>query len=149
MRLPRLIAAAALTAGLVAAAPAAQAVPTAPAHVTKVEVAQATKDKSKLTATVQEQVKYGHDIQVKATLKHESKDGLRPSVHQKLELVYYIDGEQPVVAKGKTDMRGKYTFRLETVKELAGRSFRFRVDFKGTSEAAPAKSPDVRVKVTR
>jgi hypothetical protein len=157
VRITHAIAAAALTAGLVAGAPAAQAAPVeTPAahswHAPSPQVAKkAAKAKTRITASGPAQVKAGDDIAITAKLTHKSGSTYKAYAKQKLAIVV-LDAPGADIGKiiytKKTNKQGNVTFHLSTDAEIAGQSFDFLVAYQGGSKAKAAESDVLTIAVT-
>lgn len=149
MRITHAIAAAALTVGLVAGAPAAQAAPVATpaAHAWHAEgsvvAKKAAKAKTKISASAPSEVKVGDDIEIKAKLTRKSGKKYKAYAKKKLELVLLdapaADSGSVIVEK-KTNKKGNVTFVLDTTPEIAGQTFDFLVAYEGGSKAKASES---------
>jgi hypothetical protein len=160
--LAKTVAAAAVTIGLVAGAPAAQAAPlTAPAasaaHGYSVGAAVATKKaakaKTRLSASAPSEVKAGDDLTITAKLTRKSGKKYKAYAKKKLLLVLLDAPEAQsggVIATKKTGKKGKVTFLLDTTDpSLAGKTFDFLVAYEGGSKAKRSESDVFSVSITR
>ena len=157
MRIIHAIAAAALTAGLVPGAPAAQAAPVATPtvhswHQSTADVAKkAAKAKTTTTASAPTEVKAGDDITITAKLTRKSGGKYKAYAKKKLELVL-LDAPGAdtgtVIGEEKTNKKGKVTFVLDTDSGIAGQSFDFLVAYEGGSKAKASESDVLTVSVT-
>lgn len=161
MRIIQGIAAAALAAGLLFGATAAQAAPSAPAaapaahswHAADNEVVakKAAKATTKTTASAPTEVKVGDDIKIKAKLTRKSGSKYKAYAKKNLELVLLDSPDADtgkVILEAKTNKKGKVTFLLETDSEIAGQSFDFLVAYEGGSKAKASESDVFTVSVT-
>ena len=164
--LTKTVAAAALTIGLVAGAPAAQATPLgAPAAPTAAHVQhthhvgsatvtkKAAKARTRIAASAPSTVKAGDDLTITAKLTRKAGKKYKPFAKKKVELVLLdapgADTGSVIVTK-KTNKKGKVTFVLETTSpEVVGKTFDFLVAFEGGSRAKAAESQVLTVSITQ
>ena len=165
MRFPRALtttlAAAALTVGLVATAPAAQAAPptvapsAAAQHVAAPAAAaeKAAKARTKIKVGAPTKVKAGKDFVVTAKLTRRSGGTYKPYAKKKLLLVLLPSPDLQyggVVMTKSTSRKGTVRFALDTsAPELAGKTLDFLVAYEGGSRAKGAESKVVTVSIRK
>lgn len=156
MRITHLVAAAALTAGLVTGAPAAQAAPVANPvthswHSVSSDAARSAKARTKISVSAPTEVKAGDDITIKATLKRKSGSKYKAYAKKNLELVL-LDAPGAdtgtVVDTAKTSKKGKVTFVGSFDDESDLGDHEFLVAYEGGSKAKASESDVFTITVT-
>ena len=153
MRIARVLAAAALTLGLIANFSAAQAAPpSAPAASSSSSCsppAAPAKAATKVSVKAATKIKAGKTITITGHLTHKTKHGYTALTKKKVGLLFLTTPGAPVIKQVKTTTKGAYTIRFTTAKRDAGRSFRFATAFTGDAKNKKSVSRTFTVKVTK